>query len=92
LLSRRHQDVPALSAVRTTQALGTGWLLTLCQDASVRANASAVWSSARVMLPVLAATARRQGSQLAAKNSANSTLSWLTPINPSGAGNAYLDR
>jgi hypothetical protein len=45
-----------------------------------------------VMLPVLAATARRQGSQLAAKNSANSTLSWLTPINPSGAGNAYLDR
>jgi hypothetical protein len=31
------------------------------------------------MLPVLAATARRQGSQLAAKNSA---LSWLTPVNP----------
>jgi hypothetical protein len=30
-------------------------------------------------LPVLAATARRQGSQLAAKKAANSELPWLTP-------------
>jgi hypothetical protein len=42
------------------------------------------------MLPVLAATARRQGSQLAAKNSANSALSWLTPVNPPVTRNAYL--
>jgi Domain of unknown function (DUF5655) len=43
------------------------------------------------MLPVLAATARRQGSQLAAKNSANSALCWLTPVNPLVPRNAYLD-
>ena len=42
------------------------------------------------MLPVLAATARRQGSQLAAKNSANSALPWLTPVNPSVTEIAYL--
>jgi hypothetical protein len=42
------------------------------------------------MFPLLAATARRQGSQLAAKNSANAALSWLTPVNPSVGANAYL--
>ena len=79
-----------MSAVRTTQARGAGCRLTLGQDAHARANASASWSSASVMLPLLAATARRQGSQLAAKNSANAALSWLTPVNPPVIGNAYL--
>jgi len=43
---------------------------------------------------VLAATTRRQDSQLAAKNSANSAnsaSSRLTPINPTSARNAYLE-
>jgi len=62
------------------------------QDAQARANASATWSSAKVRLPVLAATARRQGSQLAAKNSANSALPWLTSVNPPVTGNAYPAR
>jgi hypothetical protein len=35
--------------------------------------------------------ARKQGSQLAAKNSANSALSRLTPINPPATRSAYLE-
>ena len=65
---------PALSAVRTTQALGAGWRPTFCHDAQARAKASAVWSSASAMSPMLAAPARRQGSQPASKNSANAAF------------------
>jgi hypothetical protein len=76
--------------VRTTHACGAGCRLTFGQDAQALANASATWSSASAMLPVLAATAFRQGSQLSAKKSTNPDLSWLTPVNPRETQNAYL--
>src|SRR5579864_825976 len=43
------------------------------------------------MSPTLAATARRQGSQLVAKNSANPALSRLTTYNPPATENAYSE-
>jgi hypothetical protein len=66
------------SAVRTTHALGAGWRRTFRHDIQVFANASATWSSASCGLPATATTARKQGSQLAWKNSANSVCWSLT--------------
>ena len=60
------------SAVRTTHARGAGWWLTVRHDIQALVNASATWSSASCGLPTTATTARRQGSQLAWKNSVNS--------------------
>ncbi len=66
------------SAARTTHARGAGWRRTFGQDAQALANASATWSSAGCGRPATATTARRQGSQLAWKKSANSVCSLLT--------------
>lgn len=59
----RQKDTRALSAVRMTQACGSGCLLTLPQAAQARANASATASSAAYRSPVLARTAFRHSSR-----------------------------
>jgi hypothetical protein len=66
---------------RSAHARGAGWQLTFRHDPQAFANASATWSSASCGLPTTAVTARRQGSQLAWKNSVNSVSALLlTPL------------
>ena len=61
-----------LAVARTTHGRRAGWRLTFRHDAQAFANPSATWSSASSALPTIIVTARRQGSQLARKNSVNS--------------------
>jgi len=65
------------AATRTAHARGAGWRLTFRHDTQAFANASATWSSASYGRAAITVTARRQGSQLAWKNSVNSVSALL---------------
>ena len=59
---RRHREIPVFSAVRTTQAAGTGCLLTVRHDAQALAKASSTRSCAVSRSPTLTTTANRHSS------------------------------
>jgi hypothetical protein len=59
---RRHREMFAFSAVRTTHATGAGCLLTMRQDAQARAKASSTSSCAVSRSPTLTRTVNRQSS------------------------------
>jgi hypothetical protein len=62
LQRRRHREMFAFSAVRTTHAAGAGCLLTVRHDAQARTNASATRSCAASLSPTLSKTVNRHSS------------------------------
>ena len=62
LRRRRHREMFAFSAVRTTHAAGAGCLLTVRHEAHARAKASATRSCAVSLSPTLSRTVNRHSS------------------------------